>query len=102
MRQKTLPLIVFALLTLAGCQTADTEQAAPMDPACAQKPDSGMCRAAFTRYYFDQASGACRSFIWGGCGGTVPFETMEACQSGCQAPASGEPPVAPVKQSLSF
>ncbi|MEO5730297.1 MAG: BPTI/Kunitz-type proteinase inhibitor domain-containing protein, partial [Byssovorax sp.] len=26
----------------------------------------------------------CRDFIWGGCGGTVPFETRRECRSVCE------------------
>ncbi|MBA4146415.1 MAG: proteinase inhibitor I4 serpin, partial [Cytophaga sp.] len=26
----------------------------------------------------------CKEFIWGGCGGVVPFETLEECKGGCQ------------------
>ena len=31
----------------------------------------GRCRAAFRRYYFDSASGHCKLFIYGGCGGNA-------------------------------
>ncbi|SVC52991.1 uncharacterized protein METZ01_LOCUS305845 [marine metagenome] len=39
--------------------------------------------AAFPRYYYDQNEKKCMKFIWGGCGGVVPFETMEECNNGC-------------------
>lgn len=48
---------------------------------CRLKPDAGPCDAAITRYYFDPLSGTCQSFIWGGCEGTVPFESLEACKT---------------------
>lgn len=110
MRQKTRSLIPLTLLTLlclglAACTSngaAPQESAGGQAPACLMQPDAGMCRAAFTRYYFDEASGSCRSFIWGGCGGSVPFETMQDCQQACNAPASDAAPVAPFQQSLSF
>ena len=47
---------------------------------CDLEPDSGLCNAAFPRYYFDKEAQECREFIWGGCNGTVPFETMEDCK----------------------
>lgn len=108
MRQETRALMapLAALLTalmllLGGCtSTPMAEDALPA--ICEEKPEAGMCRAAFTRYYHDAESGTCRSFIWGGCGGNVPFDTMESCQAACRAPASGDAPVAPVKQGLSF
>ena len=32
-------------------------------------------------------SESCQEFTWGGCQGSVPFETMEACMASCYAPA---------------
>ena len=91
-----------AALLLSACATSTPMSKAALPAACSEKPEAGMCRAAFTRYYHDEQKGECRSFIWGGCGGNVPFDTMESCQSTCQAPASEDGPVAPVKQGLSF
>ena len=51
--------------------------------SCELKPDAGLCKAYMPRYYFDQASNTCQEFIWGGCEGTVPFETMERCTQQC-------------------
>ncbi|MFD1188382.1 BPTI/Kunitz domain-containing protein [Pontibacter rugosus] len=42
---------------------------------CTLAPDPGPCRAAITRYYYDQKEKRCKSFIWGGCRGVLPFET---------------------------
>ncbi|MGB1104421.1 MAG: BPTI/Kunitz domain-containing protein [Crocinitomicaceae bacterium] len=50
-------------------------------PACELEPDSGPCEAYIPKYYYDSASGECKEFIWGGCDGTVPFDTMEECES---------------------
>ena len=52
------------------------------DP-CFAMPEEGDCDAAFIRYYFNQETETCDSFIWGGCGGVVPFETLEDCQYFC-------------------
>ncbi|MDD3877244.1 MAG: BPTI/Kunitz domain-containing protein [Bacteroidales bacterium] len=48
---------------------------------CALVPDPGNCKAYFPRYYFDKESGTCKEFIWGGCDGVVPFNTLEECQN---------------------
>jgi len=48
-------------------------------PSCDLQPEVGPCDAAFPRYYYDQDSMKCKQFIWGGCGGVVPFETLEEC-----------------------
>jgi len=51
--------------------------------ACYYIPHIGPCDAAFTRYYYDYEENECLEFTWGGCGGLVPFETMEDCESSC-------------------
>lgn len=48
--------------------------------ACDLAPETGRCRAAIPKYYWDAEACACKEFIWGGCGGVVPFETIEACE----------------------
>jgi hypothetical protein len=51
---------------------------------CHLEPDPGICLAYFPKYYFSQETGQCEQFIWGGCGGVVPFDTLEECQAcGC-------------------
>ena len=50
---------------------------------CSMTPDVGMCKAAIPKYHFDVESNSCKSFTWGGCGGTVPFDTLELCQKSC-------------------
>ncbi|RJQ46009.1 MAG: hypothetical protein C4538_07535 [Nitrospiraceae bacterium] len=50
---------------------------------CMLKPDGGPCKALFERYYFDEATGKCQMFFYGGCNGTVPFETMDECEYEC-------------------
>ncbi|MCK0153726.1 BPTI/Kunitz domain-containing protein [Alcanivorax sp. S6407] len=82
MRPFAFPLIL-ALSLLAGCQNPSSSAVLP--DACSQPPESGMCKAAFTRYYYDADSNSCQSFIWGGCKGSVPFETREDCVSSCNA-----------------
>ena len=52
-------------------------------------PDPGPCEAAMPKYYYDPATRMCKEFLWGGCGGVVPFETMEECTAGAPA-ADGE------------
>ena len=47
---------------------------------CELPPDSGPCEAAITKYYFDQETQECKAFLWGGCDGIVPFDTLEECQ----------------------
>ena len=48
-------------------------------PACELIPEVGPCNAAVPIYYYDQDSMKCVEFIWGGCEGLVPFETLQDC-----------------------
>lgn len=64
------------VLVLDSC-TKNTE----CEERCQQLPDVGPCDAAFTRYYYDQDSMACLPFLWGGCGGQVPFESLADCEA---------------------
>jgi len=40
-----------------------------------------MCLAAIPIYYFDQTTQQCTMFVWGGCGGIVPFDNLEECEA---------------------
>jgi hypothetical protein len=73
---------------LSACQSASSSSSLPR--ACTLKPESGKCRAAHTRYWFDADSRSCRAFIWGGCEGVVPFETLEQCQQTCPVEAESD------------
>lgn len=73
--QKILIAFIFSM-SLSACQKQDL---------CSLKPEIGTCRAIFTKYYFDHSTKKCEAFIWGGCGGVVPFETKEECEMcGCK------------------
>jgi hypothetical protein len=65
---------------LEGNEAADEE----LSERCRMKHDPGPCRGAFTRYYYDQKEGRCMEFIYGGCEGAVPFETLEECKTACE------------------
>ena len=51
--------------------------------SCYYIPNPGVCLAAITKYYFDQEEQECMTFTWGGCGGLVPFQNFEDCESSC-------------------
>ncbi len=50
---------------------------------CDLQPDSGECDGAFQGFYFDANTLTCEEMLWGGCGGVVPFWTLEDCQDAC-------------------
>ncbi|HEY0653564.1 MAG TPA: BPTI/Kunitz domain-containing protein [Chryseosolibacter sp.] len=51
-----------------------------LDDRCILQPATGFCRASFQKYYYDQSEKKCKTFTWGGCGGVVPFNTLEECR----------------------
>ena len=50
---------------------------------CELDPEPGPCFAAIEIFYFNEETGMCEEFIWGGCNGVVPFSTLEECQDAC-------------------
>ena len=63
--------------------TTDATIHAESSRMCHVEPVTGPCKASIERYYFDSETRSCKSFVWGGCQGMVPFDTMELCQSLC-------------------
>jgi tissue factor pathway inhibitor len=51
---------------------------------CAMRPDPGFCRAAFPKYTFNEETKKCEKFIYGGCGGNVPFNSQSDCEAACE------------------
>lgn len=85
----TAPLLGLALLAPALLQLPACSSTPSLPAACKVPPESGRCRASIPRWWYDKQMGSCREFIWGGCGGSVPFETMESCHAQCMP---GQPP----------
>jgi hypothetical protein len=74
----------------------------PQSP-CELEPDAGPCEAAIVRYYYDNNSQDCQTFIWGGCQGNSnrysSYELcIEACGSTCQLPADQGPCAAAIER----
>ncbi|KKQ37844.1 MAG: Proteinase inhibitor I2 [Candidatus Roizmanbacteria bacterium GW2011_GWA2_37_7] len=55
----------------------------PANDLCDKIPDPGTCLAYVPSYYFDQGTGNCKEFIWGGCEGVRPFVSFDKCQEAC-------------------
>ncbi len=80
-------LALAALTALAACAARPTpgpERRNSNQDRCDLAPYVGECRAAMPRFYYNSAAGRCDSFLWGGCGGVVPFQTLEQCRSACE------------------
>ncbi|MDO8538277.1 MAG: BPTI/Kunitz domain-containing protein [archaeon] len=82
-----LSLTILTFFFLFGCISGPLN---PPNNACNLIPEQGQCQAAFPRYFFNQQTGSCEQFIWGGCGGVVPFETLESCIKACQVYTTAE------------
>jgi len=55
------------------------------EDVCSQHPLTGPCKSNLKRYYFDQSTSDCKTFVYGGCQGNANrFETREECMSRCQ------------------
>lgn len=68
--------VLISLISLIGaCNNKDQCE------ECTLEPDPGRCKAMFPKFYFDQDDKECKQFIWGGCEGVVPFDTMEDCEA---------------------
>uniref|UniRef100_A0A8C5R9G7 Kunitz-type protease inhibitor 1 n=1 Tax=Leptobrachium leishanense TaxID=445787 RepID=A0A8C5R9G7_9ANUR len=51
---------------------------------CVEIPDSGYCRASFSRWYYDLESKTCMAFTYGGCGGNGNnFKSESDCMRFC-------------------
>ncbi|XP_067122223.1 papilin-like [Centruroides vittatus] len=71
--------------TVEDCETTCKTQESQPSGVCFQEKVVGPCRAAFPRFYYNQKSGRCESFIYGGCQGNENnFETLDECQDTCQ------------------
>ena len=51
---------------------------------CYLEPDSGPCFGYMPMYYYNQDTQFCEMFIYGGCMGVVPFQSLEECQNICE------------------
>ncbi len=83
MKKYWLLLPVVILLSLVSCEKSSTTTENRNCKACELMPEVGPCNAAFVRYFYNQETKECDSFIWGGCSGVVPFESLDECKLCC-------------------
>uniref|UniRef100_A0A8C2FF49 Serine peptidase inhibitor, Kunitz type, 2 n=1 Tax=Cyprinus carpio TaxID=7962 RepID=A0A8C2FF49_CYPCA len=54
------------------------------EETCAVPSDSGPCRAAFQKFYFESSTHSCKPFIYGGCAGNLNrYNSEEECMAAC-------------------
>lgn len=92
---------LIAILSLSAFLNAAEEVLIPSmpwenssaDPRCTMVPEKGPCKAIFWKYTYDPKTNQCKEFMYGGCEGTVPFETKEECVKMCVEPEGSGYPV---------
>lgn len=72
-------LISFFSFIIIGCANNNK-----LPEKCFEKAEIGICRAYFIKYYYNQENQKCEKFVYGGCGGNVPFETLKECKNSCE------------------
>ncbi|KAI3354000.1 hypothetical protein L3Q82_018557 [Scortum barcoo] len=81
-----------ATCTVTVLPSSKKDESAPVprvtaEDSCMMTPDPGPCRAAFTKFYFDQSSGSCKTFMYGGCRGNENrYNSAEECKASCDPP----------------
>jgi hypothetical protein len=83
LNKKLIIIIVLVLILLVGVFITWKKNSEPEVMSCTLTPETGPCKARILKYYFDQDNNNCQSFVWGGCNGTVPFQTLEQCIKSC-------------------
>uniref|UniRef100_A0A3Q2TBH4 Kunitz-type serine protease inhibitor 6 n=1 Tax=Fundulus heteroclitus TaxID=8078 RepID=A0A3Q2TBH4_FUNHE len=79
--------------TCTGVKVLPSSKKNPEDDKsrCSLSPESGMCRAAFPKFYYDPSSASCQTFVYGGCGGNGnKFDSLEECMTACSGDGSYE------------
>ena len=51
---------------------------------CSLAQETGPCRGAFPKFYYESSSKSCKSFTYGGCDGNGNrFDTVAECMAAC-------------------
>jgi len=82
-------ILVITIFTLNACVSNTSQENVKKEEKqiinkCLELPKVGRCRGYFKSYYYDKETSSCKSSIWGGCGGNVPFKTLSSCKKTCE------------------
>ena len=75
-------------LVLAGCGGGAAVKETGLPVACVAKARPGHCRGSIPKVYYDYRNNRCKTFYWSGCGGHVPYQTLEDCRRECESGGS--------------
>ncbi|WP_295392548.1 BPTI/Kunitz domain-containing protein [uncultured Thiodictyon sp.] len=82
--------VLVALVSVGGCGGGGDGPLRVSNPedlpvSCVAKPAAGSCHGHYRKFYYDYRNNRCKAFSYSGCGGRVPFETLEDCLNYCGA-----------------
>ena len=75
-------IVLLPLLMFTACSSSSNN--IELSKKCYEKGIKGKCRANFIKYEYNQEKSKCQKFIYGGCGGNVPFHTLDKCKKTCE------------------
>lgn len=67
-----------------SAQTVKLQKDIQEDYRCFLPPKSGKCYGYIEKYYYNRDNNKCEKYVYGGCGATVPFDTLEECSNVCE------------------
>ncbi|KFD45663.1 hypothetical protein M514_21128 [Trichuris suis] len=79
--------------TIDECEAACPGEEQESGDPCELPPETGPCKASFSKYYYNKQTNRCETFIYGGCQGNANnFETQEECEQKCLHKKEDVPP----------
>ena len=93
------------LLAWGLCSLVFADQPVPIQDAqvCLLPKETGPCRNIRTRFHFNQVSGKCEAFIYGGCRGNGNnFPSIEDCHITCRQFINANGVTGDMKAGFSF
>lgn len=84
MMKSSASLLVIGLLAILSCSNVSCRRIGKKD-FCQLSSERGRCDALNSKWFYDSASGECKNFNWGGCGGNANrFATKSICELMCK------------------
>ncbi len=78
-----LSLAIWSSAITSGCAKAVEEKTDLIHINCMRPPNPGPCDGGVAGFYFDFQTDLCRPLANGGCDGSRPFASMDACLKAC-------------------